>query len=168
MWSRISAPVLIVALWSCEDRAEIAETAAYVARIKKFHHYNQEIQNRIDYFDNPHLGAAEEEMESVRTLIEGYAREVNSLGKPEDPALRKIHGLYVRSLEEFLDPDHHRGEGPGQRCRAVAERLRQLRRNVRDLVHPGLRVLLARRNLEGSEYELRWPRQVLREAGEGG
>ena len=157
MWSRISAPVLIVALWSCEDRAEIAETAAYVARVKKFHHYNQEIQNRIDYFDNPHLGAVEEEMESVRTLIEDYARQVKSLGEPDDPALRRIHELYVRSLEEFLDPGNDRLEEPGQQCRAAASGLRQLRRNIRDLVHPGLRVLLARRNLDGSEYDLRWP-----------
>ena len=154
---RISAPVMIAVLWGCADRAEIGETAAYVARVKKLHHYNQEIQTRIDYFGNLHLDAGEEEMESVRTLIEDYVREVKSLGEPDDPALRRIHELYVRCLEEFLDPGDHRSEGPGQQRRAAAPGLRQLRRNIRDLVHPGLRVLLARRNLDGSEYDLRWP-----------
>ncbi len=157
MWSRISASVMIAALWGCADRAEIGETAAYVARVKKLHHYNQEIQTRIDYFADLHLDAGEAEMESVRTLIEDYAREVKLLGGPDDPALRRIHELYVRSLEEFLDPGKDRSEGPGQRRRAVAPGLRQLRRNIRDLVHPGLRVLLARRNLDGDEYDLRWP-----------
>ena len=154
---RISAPVMIVALWGCADRAEIGETAAYVARVKKLHHYNQEVQIHIDSFGNLHLVAGEEEMESVRTLIEDYAEEVKSLGEPDDPALRRIHELYVRSFEEFLDPGNDRLEGSGQQCRAVAPGLRQLRRNIRDLVHPGLRVLLARRNLDGSEYDLRWP-----------
>lgn len=148
MWSRISAPVMIAALWGCADRAEIGETAAYVARVKKLHHYNQEIQTRIDYFADLHLDAGEAEMESARTLIEDYAREVKLLGGPNDPALRRIHELYVRSLEEFLDPGNDRSVEPG---------LRQLRRNIRDLVHPGLRVLLARRNLDGGEYDLRWP-----------
>lgn len=148
MWSRISAPVMIAALWGCADRAEIGETAAYVARVKKLHHYNQEIQTRIDYFADLHLDAGEAEMESARTLIEDYAREVKLLGGPDDPALRRIHELYVRSLEEFLDPGNDRSVEPG---------LRQLRRNIRDLVHPGLRVLLARRNLDGGEYDLRWP-----------
>ena len=94
----------------------------------------------------------------MRKSIDDYAREVRSLMKPEDPALKKIHALYIRSLDEAMDPDRRQFMQPGQERNAAARRLRRLRWNLRDVVYPALRVLVARRNLKGSEFTLTWPR----------
>ena len=158
MWLRISATVLIAFSWGCGNRDGTTELETYITALRKLHHYNRKIQDHIDHFDNPELEAGANEVETVRKLIDDYARRVRSLGEPEDPALQKIHELYVRSFDETVGPERARSAEPEQRRDAEARRLRRLRRDIRDLVYPALRVLLARRNLEGSEYTLQWPR----------
>ncbi len=157
MWFGL-AIVLIFGLWSCGDREGNAELEAYIARIQELHHHNRKIQELIESFDNPQFEAGEKEAEIVRKSIDDYAREVWSLGKLEDPALKKIHALYIRSFDETMDPDRDQSVEPGQEGNAAARRLRRLRRDLREVVYPALRVLMARRNLKGSEFALTWPR----------
>lgn len=148
---------LAVGVGGCVEDAEVEELKGYVRTLQGFGSHNLRIEQYIDCFGDPATEVTAQDLAGARALLEEYADAVKAVPPLSESALRDAHGVYVRALDDACRLAREEGGDRKREVRSVAGGLRSLRRDIDGRLFPAVEVLLGKHNLEGEEYQLRWP-----------